>query len=593
MIPVLYSPTETVFTSNGMGRLTDTTSCIVHEQRNGIFELEMEMPTAGIHFDDIVLGSIIMAKPSPNRTAQPFRVYSIEKTMGDMMATICAEHIAYQLNMIPVMPYTAANAIDAIEGLATHAAEPNPFTFWTDVTRAGTYTQTIPSSARARLQGEQGSIVQTYGGEIEFDGWDVKLWLNRGIDRGTTIRYGKNLMSLEQEQSIQNTITGIVPYWVGMEGETETVMWLEEIVRYSTHAPEFPTPRTVCIDMSGDFQEKPTEEELRAAADKYIEDNNIGVPDVGFDISFVTLAQTTEYATIALLERIDLCDFVTVIFDDFGISAKAKVVETYFDNLRERYTQIRIGDQRFTLSDTIAKQSQEIVESEAKQTNSFHQALEQATALINGDLTGASVITQTDTNGNPVGIIFMDTDNPATATNCIKINSNGIGFSQNGPVGDYTSAWTITGHFVADFIDSGILNANLLKAGKITSADGSTWWDLENNQFYLSAQGGTIQGSEIETESTTAGVRGDVADILQHFQILDDASLVIETSNGMSITLSQGTVTVKDQANNTTLITGTEVTANILTAAENLFIGNHKFLSRSNGTNTTVVYVGD
>ena len=104
MIPVLFSKGSNVFTSNGQGRLTDTTSCIVHEQRNGIFELEMEMPTAGIHFDDIEFGSIILAKPSPNRTAQPFRVYSIQKTMGDMMATICAEHIGYQLNMIPVMP---------------------------------------------------------------------------------------------------------------------------------------------------------------------------------------------------------------------------------------------------------------------------------------------------------------------------------------------------------------------------------------------------------------------------------------------------------------------------------------------------------
>lgn len=487
MIPILFSKGSNVFTSNGQGRLTDTTSCIVHEQRNGIFELEMEMPTAGIHFDDIELGSIILAKPSPNRTAQPFRVYSIQKTMGDMMATICAEHIGYQLNMIPVMPFTASSANAALQGLVSHAAETNPFTFWTDVTRAGTYTQTIPSSARARLQGEQGSIVQTFGGEIEFDGWTVKLWTNRGIDRGTTIRYGKNLMSLEQEQSIQETITGIVPYWVGMEGETETVMWLPEVVVYSSHAGDFPTARTVCIDMSGDFEAKPTEGQLRTAAQKYITDNNIGVPVVGFDISFATLAQTTEYASIALLERIDLCDFVTVIFPDFGISAQAKVVETYFDNLRERYTQIRIGDQRFTLADQIAQQSQDIVDSEAKQTNSYLQALEQATALINGDLTGASMITQTDADGNPVGLIFMDTNDPATAVNCIRINSNGIGFSNNGVNGPYSSTWGIDNTFNAANINVINLSASSMTTGIITDRTGTNYWNLDTGEISIQA----------------------------------------------------------------------------------------------------------
>lgn len=485
MIPVLFGPSATTFTTNGLGRLPDTVSCVVHEQRNGIYELEMEMPTSGLHFDDIALGSIILAKPSPNASAQPFRVYSIDKTMSDMMATICAEHIGYQLNHIPVMPFTASSANAALQGLVSNAAETNPFTFWTDVTTAGTYTQTVPSSARARLQGEKGSIVQTYGGEIEFDNWDVKLWSNRGIDRGTTIRYGKNLQSMEQEQNIQNTITGILPYWTGMDGETQDIMWLPEIVLYSSHAGDFPTARTVCIDFSGDFQTKPTEAELRAAGNKYITDNDIGVPVVGFDVSFATLAQTTEYASIALLERLDLCDFVTVIFPKFGISAKAKIVETYFNTLTERYVQVRIGDQRFTLADTIAQQGKEITDSEAKQTNIFIQALEQATALINGDLTGASMITQTDANGNPVGLVFMDTNDPATAVNCIRINSNGIGFSNNGVNGPYSSTWDITNTMNMANINVINLSASSITTGILQDSTGTNYWNLDTGQISI------------------------------------------------------------------------------------------------------------
>ena len=525
MIAKLYAKGTTTFTTNGLGRLPDATSCIVHEQRNGVFELEMEMPTSGLHFDDIELGSIIVTKPSPNRTAQPFRVYSIEKTMGDMMATICAEHIGYQLNLIPVMPYTANSCSAALQGLVDYAAETNPFTFWTDVTQAGTYNQTVPSSARARLQGEQGSIVQTYGGEIEFDGWTVKLHANRGTDRGTEIRYGKNLVSLEQEQSIQNTITGILPYWTGMVGEQETVMWLPEKVRYSSHASDFPFARTVCIDMSGDFDDKPTVTQLRNAADKYIQDNNIGVPVVGFDVSFAALAQTTEYHSIALLERMDLCDMVTVVFPAFGISAKAKITETYFDALQERYTQIRIGDQRFDLSNTIAQQSQDITESEAKTVTWFTQALDQATAVINGSLDGAIIETETDANGNPVALVFKNNTDPLLVTNCLKISANGIAFSNDGG-NSYTSTWDITNtlnmaninvinlsasaitsgtidasqiaviNLNADNITSGTIdashlnitdiNADWITTGRIQGA-GNNYWDLDTGQISIQA----------------------------------------------------------------------------------------------------------
>ena len=500
MIPILFPSNATTYTTNGLGRLTDATSVIKHEQRNGINEIQIEIPTTSKHFADIGLDSIIVAKASPTKPAQPYSVYSIEKSMDGMMATVQAEHIGYKQNLIPVLPFTANSANAALQGLITNAAETNPFTYWTDVTHAGTYNQTVPSSVRARLQGEQGSILQTYGGEIEFDNWTVKLWANRGVDRGTTIRYGKNLMSLEQDQSIQDTITGILPYWRGKVGETETVYWLPEVVLYSSHAPDFAHARTICVDFSGDFQEKPTAAELRARGNKYITDNNIGVPVVGFDVNFATLAQTLEYKDIALLERIDLCDFVTVIFPEFGISAKAKVVETYFDVLNERYTKIRIGDQRFTLSNTIAQQSQDIKNSEAKTETFFTQALEQATALINGDITGSRLYTLKDENGNPQGLVFMDTADPATAVNCIRINTNGIGFSNNGPNGPYASTWDIRNRLNMQNINVIGLSADQITSGTIDASQIAVI-----NLDASNITSGTIDASHLNIDDIDAG----------------------------------------------------------------------------------------
>lgn len=510
MIPVLFTKGSNVFTSNGQGRLTDTTSCIVHEQRNGQFELELEMPISGLHFSEIGLGSIITAKPSPTRAAQPFEVYSIEKTMDGMMATIRAQHISYRLSLIPVLPFTASSANDALQGLKSHAVETCPFTFYTDVTRAGTYTQTEPASLRNRLAGEQGSVLQVYQGEYLFDGFDVSLLAARGIDRGTEIRYGKNLQSLEQDQSIEDTITGIVPYWVGKDGEQESVYWLPEVVLYSPNATSFPYKRTVVVDMSGDFDEKPTETELRLAGEKYIVDNNIGVPKVSFELTAETLAQALNYTGTALSERIDLCDIVTIIFPAFGISAKAKVIETVFDVLTERFVSFKIGDERFTLADTIASTTEQIKQSEANQQTFMTQALAQATALINGDLTGASVVTQTDANGNPVGIIFMDTTDPDTAVNCIRINANGIGFSQNGISGPYSSAWTIDGTLDMSQINVININASNITAGIIRDRTGQNFWNLETGEMQIQASVDIdIGGRNYIRESNTLSFESD------------------------------------------------------------------------------------
>ena len=174
----------------------------------------------------------------------------------------------------------------------------------------------------------------------------------------------------------------------------------------------------------------------------------------------------------------DLCDIVSIYFQDFGISASAKITEAYFDVLKNRYKKVHIGDERFTLAQTIASTSAQIAQSEQKQTNYFTQALNQATALLNGDLTGASMITQTDSNGNPIGLIFMDTNDPATAVNCIQINANGIGFSNAGVGGPYNSAWTILNtldmsqinviHLNASAIDSGTISADRISGGTLS-----------------------------------------------------------------------------------------------------------------------------
>lgn len=467
MIPILYSPTETNFTTNGLGGLSDCISCEVSEERNGAYTMQIVYPIDGLHFGDIAHSSIIKVIPSDGATEQLFRVYRISKPLNGKV-TIEAEHISYQLSFIPVSPFTASNCAGALSGLVNHSMEANPFTVWTDKETSAMYKQTLPASFRSQLGGVQGSILDVYGGEYEFDNYTVKLHASRGADNGVTLRYGKNITDIKQEENIENTITGICPYWTDSDGNTVT-----GDIQYAEGADNFPYKRTVVMDFSGDYQDKPTKAELEAHARSYISSNRVGVPRISIDVSFIALWQTEEYKNIANLERVKLCDTVTVEFEKLGISAKAKVVKTVYDVLKERYTSIEIGESRTDLVSKLSEMQSAV--NQAPTEGFMRQAINHANSLLSGGL-GGHVVINRNANGEPNEILIMDTDDKETAVNVIRMNVNGIGFSTTGYDGDYETAWTIDGHFNADFIKAGTINAIDIKGSHITGVlmEGST-----------------------------------------------------------------------------------------------------------------------
>ena len=467
MIPVLYASDETVFTSNGLGLLYDCIDASCIEERNGQYEVTFTYPITGIHFSEIEHLCFVKAIPSDGANLQLFRIYYSSKPINGKVQ-FKAEHVSYQQKHIPVEPYTATNAAEALTGIAEHARENCPFEFWTDNTNAGDFSLEQPASARSIIGGMRGSILDVYGGEYMFDNYLVRLYRQRGQDNGVTLRYGKNITDIKQEKNIADTITGVMPYWYG-ENENHESIYVslpEKVVRSST-AVNYPYQRTIVLDCSGEWQDPPTEAQLRGYAQNYISQTGIGIPHVSIDVSFVALWQTEEYKDIANLERVRLCDIVTVEFEPLGISAKAKVVKTEYDILKERYKSIELGDARTNFAGQVKADidasSAEIVKKTVS-PSFLQREINRATELIRGGLGGYVVFTA-NADGQPQEITIMDTDDVQTAVQCIRINRNGIGFSTTGYDGPYTSAWTIDGHFNADFIATGSLTANLIKGG--------------------------------------------------------------------------------------------------------------------------------
>ena len=470
MKPILFAPTATVFDNNGLGALVDAPRCKVREERNGPYELEMDYPVDGQHFSEIEHSAIIYAIPADGKGAQPFRIYEISKPF-DGLCTIYAEHISYQLAHIPVTPFGRVTSVAAaLQGLKNNAAESCPYTFWTDKTSAGTFEVTEPKSIRELLGGTQGSILDAFGGgEYEWDKYTVKLHQHRGQDKGVVIKYGRNLTDLKQEEAIDTTITGIYPFW--SDSESGTLITLPEKVIHSANANNFPYNRTVIVDASSEFQDEPTVAQLRTFANNYITQTGVGVPKVSIDISFAPLWQTEEYRDIANLERVNLCDTVTVVFEKLGVTASAKVVKTEYDVLNERYETIELGDARTNLAKAVSSDISNSVNSLAARIptkNAIESIVDAQTALITGAMGGYIKIVY-NAAGQPQELLFMDSDDIQTAVNVIRINKNGIGFSNDGydPT-KFVSAWTIDGKFSADFIATGHLLANYIQGGTLT-----------------------------------------------------------------------------------------------------------------------------
>lgn len=490
MIPILYPATETTFTSNGVGRLADCVSCLVTEERNGIFECEFVYPATGRFYADLLAGGIIGVIHDDTHDIQPFDIYGYSQPI-DGLVTFKARHISYRLNKIAVQPYTASSAATALAGITTNAINACPFTFSTTKTGSKTFKQTVPKNARAILGGSEGSILDVYGsGEYKWDKWEVKLYNNRGTNKGKTIRYGKNLTQLTREVDSGETVNSIVPYW--RSGDGKTVVTLPE---WYVSAPG--TVDVVCtvMDFSSDFQDAPSVADLRDRATAYLNDNELWVPKDNISIDFTQLWQTTEYQSYAALERVSLCDRVSVYYTELGITRpNVKVIKVTYDVLRERYTAMELGDTMPSFADVLLGPYSSDLESikDRATYSDLDAAIIVASDLITGGL-GGHVVINRDADGHPEEILIMDTDDVQTAVNVWRWNLGGLGHSHNGYNGPFSDvAITQDGKINADMILTGYISASRIQANTIgvdkltgTISNGDWEIDLENGTMTI------------------------------------------------------------------------------------------------------------
>lgn len=365
MIPLICRQSNTDF-SGYKAPLRDTVSCVVTEERNGLYELKMSAGMDDPNFSEIENNKYILAKANDtDENLQAFRIYSIERGINGR-ATIYAEHVSRRMKYIPLNPtdYTGSLSNIIQNTIPNAVAVSNPFTISTNWTKSNLhFAVDVPTSLFAMLTGTRGSLTDICkGGEWYFDNFSAVLMEERGADNGVEISYGKNLTDLTQEGRIENTSTGIYPYWRGKEegSEDETTVVLPEHIVYASGHDLQDFERIVPVDMTDKFQSKPTAAQLRTAAQAYVTENNIIVPKVSLKVSFAPLWEAMGYETLESVERVSLCDTVTVRFERLGVLAKAKVTKTEYDVLTERYTKITLGDAKQSFSEKMAQTNNDL-----------------------------------------------------------------------------------------------------------------------------------------------------------------------------------------------------------------------------------------
>ena len=332
-------------TTNGIGHISPL-SCVVTEVLNGEYEAEITVSANDKYFGSLNVGSLLEIELDAIRGKQIFEIYFIGKPINEIVSIKC-QHITYRLNKVPVGAFSSTGAVSSVNNLLSHVIGTTEFTMTTDITNTtSNFSLDIPRYFREILGGYEGSMLDVFRGEYEWDNLTIRMLAHRGSDNGVRIAYGKNLTDFNQEENNQEVYTSVLGY-----AKVDDVLYTGNVYDKIVSTNQ----RVKIVDFSSDYEsgQTPTVSELTDKAEAYADRNDIENPQVNITISFVPLYQTEEYKNIAPLERVNLGDTVHVFFDKLGVEASSRVVKTVWNVLTQKYDSVELGSVKANLNTVI------------------------------------------------------------------------------------------------------------------------------------------------------------------------------------------------------------------------------------------------
>ncbi|EKE3392730.1 phage tail protein, partial [Enterococcus faecalis] len=457
LIPVIFKPGEKDFTTNGLGRLIDATRCEITEEANGKYELEMDYPAISRFSDYFENGYQIKAKPND---LEEYHIFEIKQTFKDTFTNsivIYAQSRTYKLGNRQVRLVTVdnRNGSEAMKLIEQNMDEPCDITLHSDINTA---SSTIFEARNVLncIAGEQGSLLQYWGGEIKREPFKLSLLRRRGRDNVGTVRYGKDLKGLTIKFDWQSIVTKVLPFAELQSGADGTSQRIYGNSVKSEYITKYPDVYAQYVQFTEDQGVKDLSS-LNKVAGKYFTTLYPGSdkPKVSIELEIEKLTDSEEAKEFAKMRNYNLFDTFTVYHKFYDIDIQTKVTGIVYDALAEKTIKITAGDIQVAFYKQQSQDFQEAIKTLTKK-DYMSNFIDYITDLING-VKGGSILQYP--KNRPHTLYFMDTDSTDTAKNVIAINNQGIGFSTTGWKGPFRNAWTI----------DGILNADFIRAGKIRS----------------------------------------------------------------------------------------------------------------------------
>lgn len=363
MRPILFNKNEQSFDTYGLGEL-DVTKGTATRERNGNYTLYAEIPVNDPMVAILKKEMKLKADAGLRTKNQTFEISRIVKDSSNIVK-IYGRHISHKLEYMALRNATAfAGSAYSSLGIWKGALIGDlRFDVWSDIQTVGKGVFDISKmeNARQALGGVEGSILDIYGGEYEFDNMTVRLHKQLGRTAPTVLEYGRNILSAESDETIESAYTSVLPFATYTpdkpEGDTSdsqpdavTVTLPEDYVD-SKYKDLYAHRRIKVVDFSSEFKSDgknkdiPTPDKLRKMATDYMDRNAIGKPKINTKIEYADLAKTLDYADNGWIEELELCDIVPIYYPQIGLTDEtAKVTTITYDFVNERNESVEFGD---------------------------------------------------------------------------------------------------------------------------------------------------------------------------------------------------------------------------------------------------------
>jgi len=462
MKPRIYKPSETDFSNNGLGILSDCSRCEVYEVANGKYELELEYPL-GTRFDEYFENDYqIKAKPNDQ---EEYHIFFIDdKDIDTFMdtVTIYAQSRTNRLGRrvvttAQVDSKTAQEAMNIIENNMDKKSDIRLYSYNTTVSSTLFEARNVLNC----IAGEQGSLLQFWGGEIKREPFKLSLLKRRGRNNVGTIRYGKDLSGLKVKLDWTGVKTRIIPYVdaQGAEGTSNRIYGSTVDSEFINNYPDVYSEHVQFTEEQGAKDLK----SLNNVAKNYFKSINPGCdkPKISITIEFDKLTDSEEAKEFANIRNYGLFDTFKVYHNKYKLYFESTVSGVQYDSLSEKTTKLEAGDTQVAFYQQQAITIQDKLKDYA--TNNYMSGFnDYVSSMITGQGSAGGYVVLWPKE-KPSNIFIMDNPDLNKAKEVLRMNKNGIAFSKNGWNGPFNSAWTLDSIFNANFIQTGIIKADVFE----------------------------------------------------------------------------------------------------------------------------------